>query len=85
MVAALVVVGLSCIVYLNIAAQEKSVKREVQAAAHIIADAVYNGVMVPMTQGDSDMVRKELEDLKTDLKGDEFIGLECGGRGGSGR
>lgn len=73
LVAALIVVGLSCIVYLNNAAQEQSVKREALAAARIIARAIYNGVMVPMAQGDSDTVRKELSDLNKDLAGGEVI------------
>ena len=73
LVAVLIIVGLSCIVYLNIAAQEQSVKTEVQAAARIIANAIYNGIMVPMAQGDGDTVRKELTDLKKDLAGGEVL------------
>jgi len=73
LVAALIVAGLSCIIYFNIVAQEESVKREVRAGSHVIADAIYNGIIVPMSQGDSDTVRKELESLKEDLAGGEVL------------
>jgi len=79
LVAVLIIVGLSCIVYLNIAAQEQSVKTEVQAAARIIANAIYNGIMVPMAQGDGDTVRLHRQDARVVAEG---LGRSIGEVGG---
>jgi methyl-accepting chemotaxis protein len=73
LVSTLIVTGLSGIISLNVIAHEKGVKREVRDSSRIIAEAVYNGIMFPMSQGDADAVRKELEDLKKDLKGGEIF------------
>ncbi len=73
LLAVLIVGGLSCIIYLNGVDQEKSVKEEVRKSSHIIADAVFNGLIYPMAQGDNETVRKELVDLKKHLRGGEIF------------
>jgi hypothetical protein len=69
----LIVLGLSCIIYLNAVAHEKSVKREVRNSSQMIAEAVFQSVMVSMSQGDGEAVQKELEGLKKSLSGGEIF------------
>lgn len=69
----LIVAALSLIVYLNIAEQKKGIQREIEEASHMISSAVYHGILYPMAQGDGDAVRKQLADLREELKGGEVF------------
>ena len=71
--AALIIIALAGIVYLNIVDQKKSVQTEVQDGSRELAGAVFNGMLYPMAQGDGDAVRKALADLRKEMQGGEVL------------
>ncbi len=44
-------------------------RRDVEYTAHLLADAVYNALLAPMTVGDSQTIRQQMRDFKKNLKG----------------
>ncbi len=48
-------------------------RRDVEYTAHLLADAVYNALLAPMTVGDSQTIWQQMEDFKKNLKGVEVF------------
>ncbi len=64
---------LGCIIYMNISDQRSHVKAEVLKSANMVADSAYNGMIYPMSVGDSDSIWQQMEHFKRHIKGMEVL------------
>jgi len=48
-------------------------RRDVEYTAHLLADAVYNALLAPMTVGDSHTIRQQMADFKQNLQGVQVL------------
>jgi methyl-accepting chemotaxis protein len=64
---------LGCIIYMNISDQRSHIKAEVLKSANMVADSAYNGMIYPMSVGDSDTIWLQMAHVKSQMKGIEVL------------
>ncbi len=64
---------LGCVIYMNISDQRSHIKAEVLNSANMMADSVYNGMIYPMSVGDSDTIWQQMEHFKKHIKRMEVL------------
>lgn len=64
---------LGCIIYMNISDQRRQIKAEVLKSANMVADSAYNGMIYPMSVGDSDTIWQQMAHVKSHMKGMEVF------------
>ena len=57
------------IVFVNISGQKEQVTLGVQDSIRMLIDAVYNGMIYPMSIGDEKTIRQQIRDFKTSMEG----------------
>ena len=62
----LTVVALSSIICVNIFYQQKEMTQQSQTSAKVLADAVYNAILYPMSTGDSETIRQQMAAFEKD-------------------
>ncbi len=62
----LTVVMLTSIIWVNIFYQQKKMTQQFQASTKILADAVYNAILYPMSIGDSETIRQQMSAFEKD-------------------
>jgi len=64
---------LGCIIYMNISEQRRHIIAEVLKSANMVADSAYNGMIYPMSVGDSDTIWQQMAHVKNHMKGVEVL------------
>jgi len=64
---------LGCIIYMNISEQRRHIIAEVLKSANMVADSAYNGMIYPMSVGDSDTIWQQMAHVKSHMKGVEVL------------
>ncbi len=63
-VAVLLVVGLASIIGVNVLSQQKEMREQFQSSTNILADAVYNAIVYPMSIGDSETIMRQMAEFE---------------------
>ena len=64
---------MGCIVYINISDQRSHIKAEVLNSTNMLAESVYNGMLHPMSVGDSNTILNQMADIKNNMDGVEVL------------
>ena len=63
---------LSGIIFVNVSGQREQVISQVQDSIRMLIDAVYNGMIYPMSTGDEKTIRQQMRDFKASMEGVEI-------------
>ena len=69
----LILLVLGCIIYMNISDQRSHIKAGVLKSANMVVDSAYNGMIYPMSVGDSDAIWQQMVRVKSHMKGVEVL------------
>ncbi|MFH1035435.1 MAG: methyl-accepting chemotaxis protein [Pseudomonadota bacterium] len=64
---------LGTISFINLRDMSQSSHEEMQTTANLLADAVYNGILQPMSVGDSQTINQQMEAFRKNLSGGEVL------------
>ena len=64
---------MGCIIYINISDQRSHIKAEVLGSTNMLAESVYNGMLHPMSVGDSNTILNQMKDIKNNMDGVEVL------------
>jgi methyl-accepting chemotaxis protein len=78
--AVLFVLVLGSIIYITISDQKRNLKGAALNSSSILSESVYNGMLKPMSVGDSDTIWEQMGDFKRHMKGMEVFIFDFDGR-----
>ena len=71
---------LGCITYISISDQKQNLKAAAYNSSTVLSESVYNGMLKPMSVGDSDTIWEQMEDFRRNMKGMEVLIFDFDGQ-----